>query len=277
LEWAGVEPETFEPEFGTGQFEICCTPAEGLAAADRIVVMRETIRAVAGRRGLHASLSPLTAVGVPGNGAHLHFSFVDAEGRPATHDPSGHGGLSATAAAFAAGVVAHMPALCAMTAPAPVSYKRIGPHHWSSGYACLGGSNREAGLRIVEPRLHADDANIRGLHLEYRPVDSTCSPYLALGMLVHAGLHGIRENLPPPPLVTGDPDDLSPQDREAQGIVALPSSLEAALEALTSDTIAVGWLPSRLRDVYVSVKRKELEMTAGLGEPDLLAKYANAY
>lgn len=274
---AGVEPETFEPEFGSGQFEICCAPTEGLAAADRIVVMRETIREVARRHGLHASLSPLTAPGVPGNGAHLHFSFLDAEGRPATHDPAGHGGLSATAAAFAAGVVAHMPALCAITAPAPVSYKRIGPHHWSSGYACLGGSNREAGLRIVEPRLHGSEAEATGLHLEYRPIDSTCSPYLALGMLVHAGLRGIRDGLAPPPLVGRDPDDLSAQEREAQGVVALPGSLEAALEALESDTVAAGWLPPRLREVFVAVKRKELEMTAGLGEPELLAKYANAY
>lgn len=277
LRQAGTEPETFEPEYGIGQFEVSCAPAPGIAGADRIVVMREVIRDTARRLGLWASLSPMVAPGVPGNGAHLHFSLTDRDGAPLTWDPAGHGQLSARAAAFAAGVVRHTPALCAITAPSPVSYFRLGPHHWSSGYACLGPSNREASLRIVLPRGHDDEALRKGLHLEFRPMDSTASPYLALGMLVHAGLQGIREGLAPPPLVEVEPDDVPAAEREGRGIRPLPADLPAALHALETDEIARSWLPERLLEVFLSIKRKELAMNAGLGTAELLERYRHAY
>jgi len=277
LRQAGAAPETYEPEYGVGQFEIACAPAPGLAAADRIVVMREVIRDTARRLGLSASLSPMVAEGVPGNGAHLHLSLTDREGSPVTYDPDGHGLLSARAAAFAAGIVRHTPALCAITAPSPVSYFRLGPHHWSSGYACLGPSNREASLRIMIPRSHDAAALRTGLHLEFRPMDSTASPYLALGMLVRAGLQGLREGLSPPPLVEMEPDDVPEAEREGRGIRRLPGDLPAALQALQDDAIARGWLPERLLEVFLSIKRKELAMNAELGTEALLARYRDAY
>ncbi len=123
---AGVDLETFEPEYGVGQYEVSCGPAAGLAGADRVVVTRETVREAARQCGLTASFSPKPSPDAVGNGCHLHLSLWDEEGNPATADPAGPGGLSFVAARFVAGIRHHLKALTAITAPSPVSYLRRG-------------------------------------------------------------------------------------------------------------------------------------------------------
>ncbi len=137
LRSARLVPETLEPEFGQSQYEISCAPQSGMAAADSAVIARELIRAVASDHSMRASFSPLTASGAAGNGAHVHFSLVDRNGENITHDPSQPLGLSKSAAQFCAGVLAHLDALVALTAPSPLSY---------------GVSPRHAGLRLQDDR-----------------------------------------------------------------------------------------------------------------------------
>ena len=127
LDSAGLEPDTFLPEYGPQQFEVTVRPAFGIEAADRAVRLREICRAVARRHGLQASFAPLVSYGVVGNGVHIHFSLTDREGKPVTYDPGGPGGLSAAAGSFAAGILRHSRALCAVTAPSVPSYERLKP------------------------------------------------------------------------------------------------------------------------------------------------------
>src|SRR5215470_13199789 len=200
-----------------------------------MVIVKEVIREVARRAGYRASFTPKPFVGRPGNGAHIHFSLQTADGKPVTHDPAGPGGLGPKAEQFAAGIVRHLPALCALTAPSVPSYYRLGPHHWSAGYACIGITNREAALRICLPPKGPVAATRRLYNLEFRPADSTASPYLALGALVRAGLAGILGELPLPPLVQTDPHDMGPAKRQQLKIVELPATLGAALDCLERD------------------------------------------
>ena len=138
LTQAGLEPETVEPEYGYLQYEVTTAPAMGLAAADRAILTREVIREVARWHGMRATFSPKPRLDAVGNGAHLHFSFADADGSNVTFDPSTASQASPFAQAFIAGVLDNMPALVAYTAPSPVSYLRLGPHHWSCGFASFG-------------------------------------------------------------------------------------------------------------------------------------------
>ncbi len=133
LQQAEVGLETVEPEYGICQFEITCAPGVGAMAGDRAVITREVIREAARRRGYRASFTPKPAPNRVGNGAHVHFSFQDAAGNNAAYDPDGPGNASTVAQHFIAGVVKHMPAMCALVAPSPVTYYRLGPHHWSCG------------------------------------------------------------------------------------------------------------------------------------------------
>ncbi len=277
LRQAGTEPETFEPEYGINQFEVSCRPAIGIAAADRTLIVKEVIREVARRAGYRASFTPKVALDRPGNGAHVHFSLQSRDGKPATYDPSRPGGLSEKAGQFAAGVVRHTPAICAFSAPTPPSYFRLGPQHWSSGYAGLGLNNREASLRICPPPK-GDAARMRRLYnLEYRPVDSTSSPYLVLGLLVRAGLQGIREKLPMPELLTEDPHDLGAEKRRKMGIAALPGTLSEALDTLERDKLVKSWFSDNLWNAYISVKRKEVDMFKDANAEEIMSRYANAY
>jgi len=114
-------------------------------------------------------------------------------------------------------------------------------------------------------------------NIEYRAADATASPYLQLGAMVRAGLEGIRRKLPPPRISSGDPGDLTPQERAAHGIGELPASLGEALDALEADRIAMGWLGPSLSRAYLMHKRGEIAMTEGQEVDELCSTYARAY
>ena len=116
---AGVEPDTFLPEYAKRQYEVTCAPALGMKAADDAVKLREMARAAAFRLGHRAIFSPILDPNGTGSGVHIHFSFKDGAGRPAMYDPGGAYGLTPVAQSFMAGVLAHLPAICAVTAPSP--------------------------------------------------------------------------------------------------------------------------------------------------------------
>ena len=274
---AGVAPETVEPEYGVNQYEISTAPAVGTMAGDRAILTREVIREVARRSGYRASFTPKPTPGSVGNGAHMHFSFVDRAGNNAAHDPDGEAGASPLAQAFISGVVRHMPAMCALLAPSPVSYYRLGPHHWSCGYASFGVQNREAAVRIC-PSPDASPAKQRsGFNMEVRPPDATASPYMVVGAVVCAGLDGIRRKLPLPPAIDRDPSELSPAAMRKLGVSPLPASLGEALDRLVADKTVSGWLPPVMLQSYVAVKRKEIAMMAGLSADEICARYRNVY
>jgi glutamine synthetase len=274
---AGVQPETIEPEYGIGQYEISTAPAIGAMAGDRCIITREVIREVARQHGLQASFTPKPAPDAVGNGAHVHFSFVDKAGGNGAYDPNGTGGAAAVAQKFIAGVVRYMPAICALVAPSPVSYFRLGPHHWSCGYASFGIQNREAAVRIC-PSPERDPAKQgRAFNMELRAPDASASPYMVIGALVRAGLEGIRRNLPLPPAVDRDPSELSDAERAQMGIMPLPGSLGEALDLLDMESVVKDWMSPTFYESYVAVKRKEIDMFAGADPSDLCRRYQDAY
>jgi len=277
LRSADVVPESLEPEYGLGQYEISCAPKIGVAAADAALIAREIIRAVAADHGLTTSFTPKPSPEAVGNGAHIHFSLVDAEGENVTHDPAGPLGLSATAAHFAAGVLDHLDALVAVTAPTPVSYFRLGPHHWSCGFKAIGVQNREATLRVT-PSASRDPAKQKaGYNIEYRPSDACASPYLSLGVIVRAGLDGIRRKLALPEAIDRDPADLSEAELAAKGITPLPTSLDAAVAAFRADTTVSSWFSPTLTTAFLALKSWESAFARDNDAATVFERYKRAY
>ncbi|MGH2855052.1 MAG: glutamine synthetase family protein, partial [Solirubrobacteraceae bacterium] len=258
-------------------FEIPVAAAEGLAGADRAVVLREVVREVARRHGLRASFAPLLDPAGPGNGVHVHLHLLDAAGAPLLYDASRPACLSELGGHFAAGILRHAGALSALCAPSPVSSARLTPHRWSAGAVCLGERNRETLLRIPPLVALAAAPLAAQLRLEYRGADATANPYLALGALVHAGLEGVRAGLPAPPVLDRDPAQLDAAEAERYGVGALPGSLEESLRALAEDGPARAWLGPTLYEAYVGVKRAELDAVAGLDLSEVCRRYAALY
>ena len=83
------------------------------------------------REGTRASFLPLLGPTDAGNGVHVHLNLIDEQGDSLLYDPSAPAGLSDEGGAFAAGILRHAGALCALTAASPVSYQRLAPHHHS--------------------------------------------------------------------------------------------------------------------------------------------------
>ncbi len=277
LEAAGVEPEMILPEYGTDQFEVTCRPAPALVAADRAVAIREIVREVAREAGLRACFSPKVAPDAVGSGVHLHLSFRDAEGRPATYDPAGPGGLAAQAAQFCGGILDHLPALIAVTAPSVISSLRLQPHNWSSAYTWLGDKDREATLRLCPvPTLGGRDP-AAAFNIEYRAADATANPYLALAGVIRAGLSGLSNGRAAPPIVAGDPALLSQSQRDALGLRRLPETPEATLMAFLDDAVAHRWFAPHLVEALVSIRRAELDHVRGVAIEGLCALYKALY
>lgn len=273
----GCAPEVFIAEYGRDQFEVTMAPSSGLVAADRAVALREVVRELAALKGWRASFAPKTAVQGVGNGVHIHFSFQDADGHNVTYDAARPGRVSAIAGAFAAGVIRHMPALVALTAPSPISYLRLRPHNWSSSYTWFGDRDRESSLRICPVTTIGGVDPSRAFNLEYRAADACACPHLALGAVVRAGIEGIRAKLSDPPLFSGDPEALSARDRQRLGLERLPATLADALERLEQDKTAAGWFTPLALETYLGMKRAEIALAGEALDDALCARYAGIY
>jgi glutamine synthetase len=259
---AGIRTESILAEYAPGQFEITCEPALDMVAAERAIAIRELARATALRFGQRVTFTPILRPEGVGSGVHIHVSFRDGDGRAATYDPKAPFGLSGIAARFVAGVLHHLPALCAVTAPSVISYIRLTPNRWAPTRANLVQQDREAAIRIcpIFPRPGADPAD--QFNFEFRVCDAAASPYLALGALLWAGIDGIRRELTLPAGGVGE---------------ALPHSLGAALDRLAATPAAREWFGDVLLDAYLRHKRAEIALVGDLDAAEQCRRYAEVY
>jgi glutamine synthetase len=264
LRAAGAVPDSFLAEYGPRQFEVTVAPQPALTAADHAVITREMARATAHRLGHRAIFSPKPDPALVGSGVHIHMSLWDGAGRPATHNPGEAFDLSKPAQHFCAGILHHMPAISAVTAPSPVSYLRLVPNAWAPTLIDLVRQDRGAALRVCPVFAAADaDETARLFNVEFRVCDAAASPYLALGVIIFAGVDGIRRALPLPAAAAAAP--------------SLPASLDDALDQFAASDAAAQWFGPTHRDAYLRFKRVEAEKVAALSAAELCAHYAEIY
>jgi glutamine synthetase len=202
-----------------------------------------------------ASLAPKPWPDNAGNGGHIHFSLWEADGsRNRFHDPGSPEGLSAEARSFIAGVLAHLPGLCGLTAPSFNSYHRIVPQYWAGAFVCWGHDNREAPVRVPSLFAGIEEAST---NVELKSADASANPYLAVGGLIAAGLDGLERGLEPPEPVEVDPATIDDGERRDRGIVPLPGTQGEALEALAADEVLRDALGPVLAESYLAVRRSE--------------------
>jgi glutamine synthetase len=172
-----------------------------------------------------------------GSGAHFNMSLADIKtGKSLFADPDDPRGcgLSKLGYQFIAGVLAHLPAICAVVAPTVNSYKRLvlkgsmSGFTWAPIWGCYGNNNRTNTLRIP----------LGGGRVELRAADSSCNPYLGAALVLAAGLEGIAAGADP-----GDPHTenmylKSPEELAKLGIKRLPQTLGEALDAFAADPLA---------------------------------------
>lgn len=252
----GWDVYSFDHEDGIGQFEIDFRYFDALSMADRFVFFRLMAHEIARKHGGFATFMPKPFADRAGSGAHFNMSLAGLEdGRNLFVDGNDARGcgLSRLGYQFLAGVLKHLPAICAVVAPTVNSYKRLvlkgsmSGFTWAPVWACYGNNNRTNTLRIP----------LGGGRVELRAADSSCNPYLGAALVLAAGLEGIEQGLDP-----GDPHTenmylRSEAELKASGITHLPKTLGEALDAFEADPLSAAVFGEEMRKAWLSYKRDE--------------------
>jgi len=251
LEQMDFEVEASHHEVAEGQHEIDFKYADGLTTADNIATFRSVVRAIAAQHDVHATFMPKPIPRINGSGMHTHLSLFTEDGENAFHDEDDEFNLSTTAKQFLAGVLEHAPAITAVCNPTVNSYKRLVPGYEAPVYVAWSDVNRSALIRKPAARVPAAS------RIELRSPDPSCNPYLALAVMLQAGLDGIERGLEAPDPVRENIYDFDEQKREEYGIDTLPGNLGEAIDALEADEVAMDALGPHVADKFVEAKRAE--------------------
>ncbi|MGH9012093.1 MAG: glutamine synthetase family protein [Acidimicrobiia bacterium] len=261
LDDQGVAVDQFHPEYAPGQLELSVAVADPVGAADRLVLVKETIRAVAQTHGLRVSFAPVVVAGQVGNGGHLHLS-VWSDGRNLFTGGDGRYGLTERGESILAGLLEALPALCAVGAPSVASYLRLVPQRWAGPWQCWGLENREAALRLVAGTVgtEADAANA-----ELKCFDASANPYLVVGAVTAIATASADEGRKLPDEICVDPAALPPEERPPH----LPRSVPEAIDHLEKDERLRAVFGDALFEAFVAVRRAEDELFAGWTDEEI--------
>ncbi|KAG6693494.1 hypothetical protein I3843_09G003000 [Carya illinoinensis] len=251
LDTLNIPVEQVHAESGNGQFEMALGHTTCIYAADHLVFTREVIRAIARKHGLLATFMPKYALDDIGSGSHVHISlYQSGENVFMASGGTSRFGMSTVGEEFMAGVLHHLPAILAFTAPVPNSYDRIVPNTWSGAYQCWGKENREAPLRTACPPGISD-----GLvsNFEIKSFDGCANPHLGLAAIVAAGIDGLRRHLSLPEPIDTNPHSL------ADKLHRLPKSLSESLEALQKDSVFEDLIGEKLLVAIKGIRKAEID------------------
>lgn len=249
LEEIGFEIEASHHEVAPGQHEIDFKYADAVAAADNIMTFKLVVKTIARKHGLHATFMPKPVFGINGSGMHCHQSLFS-NGKNVFYDESDELGLSKTARHYLAGILAHARGFAAITNPTVNSYKRLVPGYEAPCYIAWSCSNRSALIRIPAARKAAT-------RVEVRCPDPMANPYLAIALMLEAGLDGIVNKIALPAEVKENIYHMSAEVRSEYGIDALPADLNEALIHLSNDEVLKAALGDHLFNAYTELKREE--------------------
>ncbi|MDM5333273.1 type I glutamate--ammonia ligase [Ureibacillus composti] len=252
LEEMGFEIEASHHEVAPGQHEIDFKYANALEACDNIQTFKLVVKTIARKHGLHATFMPKPLFGVNGSGMHANLSLFSGD-KNAFYDEGADLQLSDTARQFMAGIMKHAKAFTAVTNPLVNSYKRLVPGYEAPCYIAWSARNRSPLIRIPASR---------GLstRIEVRSVDPAANPYLAMAVLLEAGLDGIRNELTPPAPVDRNIYIMNSAELKENGIDSLPGSLLDALGELAKDEVIKGALGEHIYSNFKEAKEIEFDM-----------------
>ena len=250
----GLEVEVGHHEVALGQHEIDFRFANAIRAADNVLTLKYTVKAIASQHGLTASFMPKPVFGINGSGMHCHQSLFDKKGDNLFFDKKDEYHLSQIAYSFIAGQLKHARGLAALVAPTVNSYKRLVPGYEAPVYIGWAQRNRSALIRI--PRY--TEGRDKSMRAELRFPDPSSNPYLAFTGMLAAALDGIDNNLTPAkPLNNVNLYHLDATERKELGVGELPGSLAEALSELEKDTVLKEALGPVLYEAFVRAKTEE--------------------
>ena len=266
LDANGVEIGQLHAEYGESQVEVSLAAQDPVSLCDTQLLVRQTVHAAARAHGLRASFAPITTAAGAGNGWHLHTSLVR-EGHNALTGDGPHG-LSETGRGYLAGLLRELPGIVAVTAPSTGSLLRRRPHHWAGAFGFWGVENREAALRLIpaSPLLGAGHTNV-----ELKASDASANPYLALAVVIAAGLAGVADGAPLPEPIQEDVGTWDDARREAAGIATLATTHEEQRAHLLASDLVRDVLGPDLLGAFVACRDSDAAWADGKDVEEIAA------
>ena len=223
----GIRPECSHHEQGPGQNEIDFRYSDPMTAADNALTFRAVVNTIAVQSGLAADFSPKPLPGQPGNGMHINISARSRDGRDVMPQ-------------VIAGILAHIAEMTVFFNTTESSYQRFGSSK-APRYISWSSENRSQLIRIPAAKGEYRRA-------ELRSPDPLCNPYLAFALLIHAGLDGIKKNLPLPE--AADINFFTAPEAVKAKFRTLPGTLFAAKAAAAESRFLAELLPEALLRSY---------------------------
>jgi glutamine synthetase len=254
LRLMGLEVEVGHHEVALGQHEIDFRFANAVKAADNVLTLKYTVKAIAAQHGLTASFMPKPVFGINGSGMHCHQSLFNQNGDNLFFEENDEFHISSCAYSFIAGQLKHARGLAALVAPTVNSYKRLVPGYEAPVYIGWAQQNRSALIRI--PRY--TEGRNKSMRAELRFPDPSSNPYLAFAGMLAAALDGIDNDLvPAKPLNNVNLYHLDSKERKKMGVGELPGSLAEALTELAKDKVLVDALGPVAYEAFNRAKWEE--------------------
>ena len=249
LEEMGFEVEASHHEVAPGQHEIDFKYAPALKTADNIATFKFVTKSIAHEHNLHATFMPKPIFGENGSGMHVHQSLFK-DGENVFYDEDDRLGLSKTAYHYIGGLLKHARAIAAITNPSVNSYKRLVPGYEAPVYLAWSSANRSALIRIPAARG-------AGTRLELRNPDPSANPYLAIAVMLKAGLDGIKNEIEPPAEVLENIYEMSDQRKKELDIASLPGNINEAVDLLLEDEVIKNVLGDHVLEHFTAAKKLE--------------------
>jgi len=203
LEQMGIAPEASHHEEGPGQNEIDFHYSDALSAADNVATFKWIVNTKAASNGLYADFSPKPLADEAGNGMHINISYNSGEKNLLPF--------------IVGGILKHIEEITYFLNPTQASYERLGSYK-ASKYIAWGKQNRSTLIRVPTSK--------KVTRIELRSPDPQCNPYIALTLIIHAAIDGIKNKIEIPAATEENLFDEATAKK--LGVKTLPLSLEDA-------------------------------------------------
>ena len=248
----GIKIELYHPETATGQQELSIRYTDVLKAADQQVIVRETVKAIALKHNRIATFMPCLWPDQSSNGCHIHFSIHSKDGINLVPLLTHPNKISEVTSHFIAGILEHLKGIMTLSCPTTNSMRRIALGRLCGSYHMWGYNNRHAAIRVP-----TNGSQPSPTHFELKASDTAGNPYFVLGVVIAAGLDGIKRKLPLQEPYQDDPGLLSEEERGKLNILHLPSDLRETIDALSKDQVLLDALQPKLAKAILEARESE--------------------
>lgn len=245
LEEMNITPESSHHESGPGQNEIDFKYDDALTTADNFVTFKSVVKSVAARNGLYASFMPKPLKNESGNGLHINLSLFKNGLNIFKTEIDEH---SQAAESFIAGILERIQEITLFLNPITNSYYRFGNFE-APKYISWSHQNRSQLIRI--PASKGENSR-----MELRSPDPSCNPYIALALIIKAGMEGIKKGIKLIPSYNFN----MYENKNSKDFKKLPETLEEAIILAEKSDFIKSVIPNKTLEKYISIKRKEYSL-----------------